>query len=299
MSASAAASPASSLSAVRAALPQLPRRLDPLALLALPALLFMAVVFLMPLLLLLWASVRAEGGFSLAGYVRVLGDSYYIGVIGNSLRLGLVTAFGALLLGYPAAFALARARGYAQAILFALVFLPLTVSIIVKSFGWGIVLRRDGILNWLLINLGLIERPLRMLFTEESLYAGMINVFLPFMVLPIYSVVRMLDPRLSEAAATLGASPLFRFLRITLPLSLPGVVAGLSIVFSLAVAAYVTPSLLMGDRYMTMSMVMAKAFLNLRDWQLGSAMAAVLLALAVAVVVGAGLLQRRLARHGQ
>lgn len=282
-----------------AAAPAAPRpQADPLALLALPGVSFLSVVFLLPLLLLLWSSIRGPGGFTLDGYVRVLGDAYYIGVIGNSLQLGLVTTAGAFILGYPAAFALARARGTAQVVLFALVFLPLTVSIIVKSFGWGIVLRRDGILNWLLLNLGLVERPVRMIFTEGALYAGMINVFLPFMVLPVYSVVRMIDPRLGDAAATLGASPWFRFTRVTLPLTLPGVVAGVSLVFSLAVAAYVTPSLLMGDRYMTMSMVMAKAFLNLRDWQLGGAMAAVLLAVAAAVVVGASLMQRRLARHG-
>jgi putative spermidine/putrescine transport system permease protein len=291
---------AATLPAPVRALPRPPhQRLDPLALLALPGLAFMAVVFLAPLLFLLWNSIRGEGGFSLQGYVRVLGDPYYIGVIRDSLQLALITTGGALVLGYPAAFALARARGYAQVVLFALVFLPLTVSIIVKSFGWGIVLRRDGILNWIMLNLGFIERPVRMIFTEGSLYVGMINVFLPFMVLPIYSVVRMMDPRLPDAAATLGGSPWFTFTRVTLPLSLPGVVAGVSIVFSLAVAAYVTPSLLMGDRYMTMSMVMAKAFLNLRDWQLGAAMAAVLLGVAVVVVVAATLLQRRLARHSQ
>ncbi len=270
------------------------RKLDPLAFLALPGLIFMALVFLAPLLLMLWSSIRGADGFTLAGYARVLGDDYYIKVIGQTLQLALITTGGALILGYPAAFALARAKGWRQVVLFALVFLPLTVSIIVKSFGWGIVLRRDGILNWLMLNLGLIERPIRMIFTEFALYAGMINVFLPFMVLPIYSVVRMMDPRLPDAAATLGASPWFRFTRVTLPLSLPGVVAGVSIVFSLAVAAYVTPSLLMGDRYMTMSMVMAKAFLNLRDWQLGAAMAAVLMTLAVVVVIGAAILQRRL-----
>lgn len=270
------------------------RKLDPLAFLALPGLIFMALVFLGPLLLMLWSSIRGADGFTLSGYARVLGDDYYIQVIGQTLQLALITTAGALILGYPAAFALARAKGWRQVVLFALVFLPLTVSIIVKSFGWGIVLRRDGILNWLMLNLGLIERPIRMIFTEFALYAGMINVFLPFMVLPIYSVVRMMDPRLPDAAATLGASPWFRFTRVTLPLSLPGVVAGVSIVFSLAVAAYVTPSLLMGDRYMTMSMVMAKAFLNLRDWQLGAAMAAVLMTLAVVVVVSAALLQRRL-----
>lgn len=270
------------------------RKLDPLAFLALPGLIFMALVFLAPLLLMLWSSIHGADGFTLAGYARVLGDDYYIQVIGQTLQLALITTAGALILGYPAAFALARAKGWRQVVLFALVFLPLTVSIIVKSFGWGIVLRRDGILNWLMLNLGLIERPIRMIFTEFALYAGMINVFLPFMVLPIYSVVRMMDPRLPDAAATLGASPWFRFTRVTLPLSLPGVVAGVSIVFSLAVAAYVTPSLLMGDRYMTMSMVMAKAFLNLRDWQLGAAMAAVLMTLAVVVVIGAAILQRRL-----
>ena len=270
------------------------RKLDPLAFLALPGLIFMALVFLAPLLLMLWSSIRGADGFTLSGYARVLGDDYYIQVIGQTLQLALITTAGALILGYPAAFALARAKGWRQVVLFALVFLPLTVSIIVKSFGWGIVLRRDGILNWLMLNLGLIERPIRMIFTEFALYAGMINVFLPFMVLPIYSVVRMMDPRLPDAAATLGASPWFRFTRVTLPLSLPGVVAGVTIVFSLAVAAYVTPSLLMGDRYMTMSMVMAKAFLNLRDWQLGAAMAAVLMTLAVVVVIGAAILQRRL-----
>lgn len=267
---------------------------DPLGLLALPGVAFLGVAFLAPLMLLLWSSIRGVDGFTWLGYWRVLGDEYYRGVILASLQLGLITTLGAFILGYPAAFALARAKGYWQVVLFALIFLPLTVSIIVKSFGWGIVLRRDGILNWLMLNLGLIERPVRMIFTEGALYAGMINVFLPFMVLPVYSVVRMMDARLPDAAATLGASPWFSFTRVTLPLSLPGVVAGASLVFSLSVAAYVTPSLLMGDRYMTMSMVMAKAFLNLRDWQLGAAMAAVMLAVAALIVVGASLLQRRL-----
>lgn len=280
-----------------AAAPAARPAIDPLALLALPAVAFMVTVFALPVLLLLITSLRSEAGFSLDGYARLLGDPYYLRVIGRSLWLGLATTLGAALIGYPAAFALARARGYWQVALFALVFLPMTVSVIVKSFDWAIMLRRDGIVNWALLSAGWIERPLRLLFTEETLYIGMINVFLPFMLLPVYSGVRMMDSRLPEAAATLGAGPVFRFLHVILPLSLPGLVAGATLVFSLAVAAYVTPQLLIGERYMTMSMVMAKAFLNLRDWQLGAAMAAVLLAVAVAVVVGAALLQRRLARR--
>jgi putative spermidine/putrescine transport system permease protein len=275
------------------------RRQDMTALLAAPAMGYMLVVFAVPLALLLWSSLRGEAGFSLSGYARILGDAYYRQVIWNSVSLGLITTAGCVLLGYPAAFAIARARGYWQVVLFALVFLPLTVSIIVKTFGWAIMLRRDGLVNFALLGLGLAERPQRMLFTAESLYAGMINVFLPFMILPCYSVVRMLDPRLTEAAATLGASPWYRFSRVVFPLSLPGLVAGIGLVFSLSCAAYVTPSLLIGERYMTMSQVMAKAYLNLRDWQLGSAMAAILLAISVVVVVLTAWLQRTLAQRGR
>ena len=169
-------------------------------------------------------------------------------------------------------------------ILFALVFLPLTVSIIVKTFGLMIMFRREGIVNWLLVTLGFVDRPIRLVFTEFSLIVGMVNVFLPFMILPIYSVVRMLDPRLTDAAASLGAGPVRTFCRVTLPLTMPGIVAGASIVFSIAVAAYVTPGLLIGERYMTMSQVMAKAFLNLRDFQLGATMASIMLVIALAIV---------------
>ena len=107
-------------------------------------------------------------------------------------------------------------------ILFALIFLPLTVSIIVKTFGISIMMGRGGIINWLLVNLGFIERPIRLVFTEFNLYFGMVNVFLPFMILPLYSVMRMLDPRLTDAAASLGAGPVYTFTHVTLPLTHAG-----------------------------------------------------------------------------
>ena len=157
---------------------------------------------------------------------RVFGDPYYVQVIFNSLKLAFITTAIALALGYPAAFALARAKGTTQVILFALVFLPLTVSIIVKTFGLMIMFRREGIVNWLLVTLGFVDRPIRLVFTEFSLIVGMVNVFLPFMILPIYSVVRMLDPRLTDAAASLGAGPVRTFCRVTLPLTMPGIDRG-------------------------------------------------------------------------
>jgi putative spermidine/putrescine transport system permease protein len=265
---------------------------DPRAFLAAPALLYISLMFVLPLGLLLAKSLWGPDGFTLAGYRRVFADPYYVQVIFDSLKLAFITTFIALLAGYPAAFALARTRGRTQVILFALVFLPLTVSIIVKTFGLMMMFRREGIVNWFLVTMGFVDRPIRLVFTEFSLIVGMVNVFLPFMILPIYSVVRMLDPRLTDAAASLGAGPLRTFFKVTLPLTMPGIVAGASIVFSIAVAAYVTPSLLIGDRYMTMSQVMAKAFLNLRDFQLGATMASIMLVIALAIVFASSYLVR-------
>jgi putative spermidine/putrescine transport system permease protein len=273
--------------------------IDTRGLMAAPALLFMSLVFAVPLCLLLAKSFQGTQGLTLNGYARVLGDAYYRGVIWDSLTLAFRVTLISLAIGYPAAFALARTRGTLQVLLFSLVFIPLTVSIIVKTFGLTIMFRREGILNWLLINSGLTDAPIRFVFTELSLVIGMVNVFLPFMILPLYSVIRMLDGRLVDAAATLGASPTTVFRRVVLPLTMPGIVAGSSIVFALSVAAYVTPGLLIGERYMTMSMVMAKAFLNFRDYQLGSAMACVMLIIALAIVFASTLLTQRLESRGR
>jgi putative spermidine/putrescine transport system permease protein len=169
----------------------------------------------------------------------------------------------------------------------------LTVSIIVKTFGLSIMMSRNGVLNWMMMSLGIIDRPVRIMFTDMSLYISMVNVFIPFMILPLYASMRMLDFRLAEAATSLGAGPIYVLRRVIFPLTLPGVIAGVSLVFSISVAAYVTPSLLMGDRFMTMSQVMAKAFLFLRDFELGSAMAVIMLLVSITVILSAAWLARR------
>jgi putative spermidine/putrescine transport system permease protein len=279
-------------SSVRPALRARRWSIEPKAFLAAPALAYVGLMFVLPLGLLLARSLWGPDGFTLTGYRRVFADPYYVQVIWDSLKLAFYTTFIALLAGYPAAFALARAKGTAQVVLFALVFLPLTVSIIVKTFGLMMMFRREGMVNWFLVTFGFVDRPIRLVFTEFSLIVGMVNVFLPFMILPIYSVVRMLDPRLADAAASLGAGPVRTFCKVTLPLTMPGIIAGGSIVFSISVAAYVTPSLLIGDRYMTMSQVMAKAFLNLRDFQLGATMASIMLVIALAIVFASSYLTR-------
>jgi len=268
-------------------------RVERTAWLALPGVAYLFVAFAVPLALLLVTSVTRDGRLSLAGYAQFLADPFSWTVILNTLRVAVLTTIVCLLAGYPAAFALARARGALQGMLLAALILPLSVGVVVKAFSWTILLRTDGLVNHLLAVTGIAQRPLRLLFTESGLVLGAANIFLPFMVLPIFAVVKLIDPRLTEAAATLGAGPLRRFVRVTLPLTMPGVIAGVAFVFSMSVSMYVIPTLLMGDRFKTLSILVARSFLFMRDRSLGSTVSVVLLVIAVAVVVSSALLARR------
>ena len=272
----------------KAAAPRLapPRRDRRAALtLALPALIVLVFLYVAPLARLLSLSLHSEAGFSLEAYGRILGDSYGRSLVWNSLRLGLITTGVTLAVGYPAAIGLAFSKGALRSLFLASLFLPLAASVIAKAFAWTILLRSHGAVNDALLALHLTQKPIRMIFTQTSLIVGSANIFLPFMILPIYAVVAQIDPRLTEAAATLGAPPPQAFLRVVVPLSLPGVVAGVALVFSLSVSAYVVPTLLMGENYQTLANAIAKAFLLVRDPALGSAAGAILMAIGLAVVV--------------
>lgn len=268
-------------------------RLDPVALLALPAILYLALVYGLPLAGLLARSVTAGGSVSFAGFTAFFADPFSWTVMGNTVRIAVGVTLLCLLLGYPTALALARSRGAVQALILVAIILPLSVGVVVKAFAWQIVLRRDGVISQALIFLGIWDGPQRLLFTETGLIVGAANVFVPFMILPIYSVLKLVDPRLGEAAATLGASPLHRFFRVALPLSLPGIVTGIAFVFSMATSMYVVPSLLIGDRFQTLATLTGRSFLFLRNEQLGSTTAVVLLLISVAVVVASAALSRR------
>ena len=253
--------------------------------LALPAILALVFLYALPLGWLLARSLQGPSGLSLEAYGQILGDPYGRGLAWNSLRLGLITTGLTLLIGYPAAFGLAYSRGAARAVFLASLFLPLAASVIVKAFAWTILLRSHGVVNDALIFLHLTRAPIRMIFTQTALLVGAVNIFLPFMILPIYAVVARIDPRLSEAAATLGSPPVSAFARVILPLSLPGVVAGVALVFSLSVSAYVVPNLLMGENYPTLSSTIAKAFLLTREPALGAAAGAILMTIGLVVVI--------------
>lgn len=269
-------------------------RRDWTALLVAPAVLYLLIVYAWPLVWLLAKSFSGAVGVSLEPFAKFFSDPYSWRVIGNTLWVALWVTLVCLVVGYPVAFALAWSRGWVQIALLVAIILPLSIGVVVKAFAWQIVLRRDGVISQILVGSGIWSEPQRLLFTEPGLVIGAANVFLPFMILPIYSVVKLIDPRLREAGATLGASPLYSFRRIVLPLTLPGVVSGIAFVFSMSVSMFVIPSLLIGDRFQTLATLTGRSYLLMRDERLGSTTAVVLLAIAVSIVVASTWLARRL-----
>ena len=269
-------------------------RVDRTIWLAVPAVAYLMVVYAMPLVFLLGRSVWGADGFTLSLFQTFLSDPFSLRVIGNTLRIAVLVTLVCLVIGYPVAFALAWSRGAMQVLLLAAIIIPLSIGVVVKAFAWQIVLRRDGIISQILTGLRIWDEPQRLLFTETGLVLGAANVFLPFMILPIYSVVKLVDPRLAEAGATLGAGPLYCFRRIVLPLTLPGVVSGSAFVFSMSVSMFVIPSLLMGDRFQTLATLTGRSFLLMRNEALGSTTAVILLVMAVATVIASTWLARRL-----
>lgn len=267
---------------------------DPVILLAVPAVIYLLVVYAYPLLWLLMKSFTGPSGLTIQPYISFMSDPFNWRVVGNTLRVAAWVTLFCFVIGYPAAFALARAGAVVQIVMLVSIILPLSIGAVVKAFAWQIVLRRDGVVSQLLVGLGIWDTPQRLLFTETGLVLGAANIFLPFMILPIYSVVKLIDPRLSEAGATLGATPLYSITHVTLPLTLPGIVSGVAFVFSMSVSMFVIPSLLIGDRFQTLATLTGRSFLLMRNEQLGSTTAVILLTLAVAIVVGSTWLARRL-----
>ncbi|MFK7859215.1 MAG: ABC transporter permease [Granulosicoccus sp.] len=261
-------------------------RPDRLAWLVMPGLLILLVIYAWPLVRLLASSlVSADGQWGVAAYINFLTDDYHLNVLWRTLRVALLTTLLALVIAYPTAVTMANAGERVQSLFLVAMILPLSVGVVVKAFAWSILFRTQGFINQTLMAMGITDAPIRLLFTETALVIGAANVFLPFMVLPIYAVLRQLDRSLPDAASTLGASPWFRFRHVTWPLSLPGVIAGCSLTFSLAVSMYVIPSLIVGERQQTLSMLIARSYLYLRDEQLGSTISAILLIIAVTIVL--------------
>tara|TARA_R110002020_G_scaffold109430_16_gene253154 strand:- start:21230 stop:22117 length:888 start_codon:yes stop_codon:yes gene_type:complete len=249
-----------------------------------PLVLLLSWTFFLPIASLLLTSVT-EPEPGLSHYARIWTEPLYLQVIWRTIWIAFMTTLIALLLGYPIAALMARSGGRMAKIATACVLVPLWTSVLVRSYAWMVILERKGLINTALIESGLIETPLKLLYTEGAVLAAMAHVLLPFMVLPIFSSLHSLPKDLPLAAANLGAGRARTFVSVILPLSLPGVFAGCLIVFVMSLGFYVTPALLGGPRTLMIATLIGQQATELLNWPFAGAISLVLLVLSLGITI--------------
>jgi len=209
-------------------------------------------------------------------FIRLFDDSYYRNIIFRTLKISFLTAFISLLLGYPLALFLARTRSAWRGVLMFLVIAPLMSGVIVRTYGWIVLLGSEGAINRLLLSTGLIEQPLSILHTETAVLIALVHILMPYMVFPLFSSLSSQDPDVERAASTLGAGRIRTFFEVTLPLSRAGITMGSALVFTLAAGAVVTPALLGGREVKMLGQQIYELVLSILNWPLASAVASIL-----------------------
>jgi putative spermidine/putrescine transport system permease protein len=276
------------------------QRLPRLAL-GVPAVLLLLVFLILPYAEMIAMSFRTSQpgtmyglGYTVGHYARVATDTLYLDALARSLLTAAVITFACLVISYPIAWHMSRARGRKALLLYACVASPLMIGVLIRNFGWMIVVNVDGPLNRALLSVGIIDRPMRLLFTQGLVALALVHVFTPFMVLPINNALRNINPAILEASRSLGAGRIATFWKVILPLSFPGVQPGLILVFVLATAAYVTPALLGGQMVSLMPTLVVQTLVGTFDWPLGAALAVMMATAAMIVVILFSLATHRL-----
>ena len=219
-------------------------------LLALPCVLTLLIAFIIPMV---YTFIRALMTDNLTYYTKFFTDPFYLKIFKNTLMLALKTTLVTLLLGYPSAYFIARTKSRVKSFLLIATIFPFLVSAVIRAYGWMVILGSSGLLNQVLMNFGIIETPLSIMYTETSVMIGMAQLLLPYMILAITSVIQSIDKNVENAAKSLGANPIQTFVKVTLPLSAPGVISGCILVFTMGMTSYITPQLLGGAQYLTMT----------------------------------------------
>lgn len=225
----------------------------------------------------IWPSIKASFG----SYSFIFSDSLYINAYLSSLKIAAISTLLALIIGYAIAYSIAKAPAKWRGVLLMLVILPFWTSFLIRVYAWIGILKYEGLLNLLLLSTGLIDQPLTIMNTDIAVYIGIVYSYLPFMILPLYANLEKMDMSLLEAASDLGCRPFKTFWTVTVPLSLPGILAGCFLVFIPAVGEFVIPDLLGGTETLMIGKVLWTEFFNNRDWPVASALAIILLALLV------------------
>lgn len=242
-----------------------------------PAGFWLFFFFLVPLGIVLVYSFAQRGvyggiewAFSLENYARAL-DPLYVKILWRSLGMALFTTIFCLLCGYPFAYFIAFAPARLKNLLLILLIIPFWTNFLIRTYAWIVILQEEGLINSLLLSIGVIRQPLNLLYTPMSVMLGMVYGYLPFMVLPLYSSLEKLQPALLEASMDLGANRLKTFLHVTLPLTAPGIAAGVVLVFIPTIGEFIIPDILGGAKTVLIGNLITNQFLTARDWPFGAA----------------------------
>lgn len=259
------------------------------AILLSPGLLFLVLAFLFPTIQLLvqsFLTVGAEPGrFTLDHYAKAIVDDFYVGVALRTFRLALVITGLCLLIGFPLAVIIARVGQVLRTALIVLIILPLMTSVVIRTFGWLVILGPGGVLSWTLQQLGLIDRSISLMHTEAGIVIAMVQVLLPFLVLTTLGSLGQIPPSVEEAARVMGAGFFRAILHVTLPLSVPGLASGSLLVFALSISSFITPSLVGGVRLQVMAGSIYQQMTGSFDWGFGAALSVILLVTTLLLVV--------------
>lgn len=248
----------------------------------LPALVFVMLFFVVPVAALLLRSIT-EPAFGLQNYVALLGSSTYLKIFVNTFLVSAVVTVISLSIGFPVAWALAIMPGRLASVIFAILLLSMWTNLLARTYAWMVFLQRTGLINKMLIGMGLIDQPLPLVNNLVGVTIGMTYIMLPFIILPLYGVIRKIDPAILQAAALCGATRWQSLVRVLLPLALPGMAAGALMVFVMSLGYFVTPALLGGTANMMLAELIAQFVQSLVNWGMGGAAALLLLVVTLAL----------------
>jgi putative spermidine/putrescine transport system permease protein len=250
--------------------------------LALPAILLLTLCFILPTLFVISKVIKDDG---MKYFVKFFTDEYYRNILFSTLATALKVTLIALMLGYPTAYYLARTKSKYKNLMLMATILPFLVSALVRAYGWIVILGDTGILNQLLMNTGIIDEPIKILYTMNGVIIGLVHLLIPYMILSIATVLQNIAPNIESAAQSLGANSWQTFRKVVFPLSLPGVITGSILVFTVSMTAFVTPKLLGGPRIKLMSTMVYQEVQVTFNWGMASAISFILLGTILLILV--------------
>ncbi|MGL4346379.1 MAG: ABC transporter permease [Cellulosilyticaceae bacterium] len=267
-------------------------------LLLVPGLVLLIVCLLVPLVNILAPTVF-DDGLTLSRYTEFFKDEYYMGIFIRTLRIALISTVVCVILGVPTAYYISRCDKKWRSLLMAISIFPLLTNSVVRSFAWINILGKNGVINTMLMKLGLIAEPLTLLYTEFSIIIGTIYLFLPLMIITVVGVMENIDNDMMEAAESLGANRITAFMKVILPMSLPGIIVGGVLVFTGALTAYTTPQLLGGNKNLVLATFIYQKAMSMGDWTGASVIATIMIITTVIVIKVLNGVAARLDKRGE